>query len=71
MNFPSSETSAPTMAGAEPSGLSPEHRVALAKAAEMIAAGLPQDEAVGHLVENGMPRVVAKVLVKQYDRKRA
>lgn len=62
----------PSQAGAEapggPSGLSDEHRAALAQASEMLARGESTDTAVEHLVTHGMPRVVAKVLVKQYDR---
>lgn len=52
-----------------PSGLSPEHKAALNQATEMIADGQSQDAAVAHLVANEMPRVVAKVLVKQLDKR--
>lgn len=54
-----------------PSGLTPEHKAALTQATDMIAQGHSQDAAVDHLVANDMPSVVAKVLVKQLDRKRA
>jgi|GEM_PF-1882003 len=52
-------------AAAESSGLTPEHKQALKGAAAMLAAGKPQDAAVDHLVQSNMPRLVAKVLVKQ------
>ena len=51
------------------SGLSAEHKAALSQASEMIAQGESADAAVEHLVANGMPKVVAKVLVKQLDKR--
>ncbi len=56
-------------ADAGPSGLSPQHKAALNQATEMIAGGQSQDAAVAHLVAHEMPRVVAKVLVKQLDKR--
>ena len=52
-----------------PSGLTPEHRAALSQAAGMINNGQSSEAAVDHLVSTGMPRMVAKVLVKQYDKR--
>ena len=71
MKFPSPEStrSHAAVAQAEPSGLSPEHKAALAQATDMIAQGHTADAAVDHLVANGMPRLVAKVLVKQLDKR--
>ena len=51
------------------STLTPEHRTALSQAASMISAGQTTDAAVEHLIGSGMPRLVAKVLVKQYDKR--
>ena len=71
MKFPGAESthSNTAVADAEPSGLSPEHKAALSQATDMIAQGHSQDAAVTHLVSNDMPRVVAKVLVKQLDKR--
>ena len=71
MKFPSPEStrSDAAVANAGPSGLSPEHKAALSQATDMMAQGFSQDDAVAHLVSNGMPRVVAKVLVKQLDKR--
>ena len=57
------------LADAEATGLSPEFKVALGEAAGMISNGHTSDAAVNHLTSKGMPRVVAKVLVKQYDKR--
>ena len=46
--------------------MSPEHRTALAQASSMISSGVETDAAIAHLESSGMPRMVAKVLVKQY-----
>jgi len=71
MKFPSPEStrSDAAFADAGPSGLSPEHKAALSQATDMIAQGRSQDDAVAHLVSQGMPRLVAKVLVKQLDKR--
>ncbi len=71
MKFPSPEPTRSDVAAASagPSGLSPEHKAALSQATDMIAQGHSQDAAVDHLVANGMPRVVGKVLVKQLDKR--
>jgi len=66
-SHPSAATSATGTAGQ--SGLSSEHRAALGEAAEMIANGASTDAAVAHLVAKDIPKVVAKVLVKQYDKR--
>ena len=70
MKFPSPEStrSDAAVASSGPSGLSPEHKAALSRATDMIAQGHSQDAAVDHLVANGMPRVVGKVLVRQLDK---
>jgi len=52
-----------------PSGMTPAHRTALAQAATMISNGQSSEAAVEHLVGADMPRLVAKVLVKQYDKR--
>ena len=71
MKFPSPEStrSDAAVANAGPSGLSPEHKAALSQATDMIAQGHTQKAAVDHLVSEGMPRIVAKVLVKQLDKR--
>ncbi len=71
MKFPGPEStrSSAALASVEPSGLSPEHKAALARAADLIAQGQSTQIAVDHLVENGMPKVVAKVLVNQLDKR--
>lgn len=71
MKFPGPESprSSAALASVEPSGLTPEHRAALTQAADMMARGQSTEAAVQHLVENGMPKVVAKVLVKQIDKR--
>lgn len=71
MMYPSPETtrSNVAVAPAGASGLSPEHKAALSQATDMITQGASQDDAVAHLVSNSMPRVVAKVLVKQLDKR--
>lgn len=51
------------------SGLSAEHRAALSQASGMIASGSSREMAVEHLVSTGMPKMVAKVLVKQLDKR--
>ena len=56
-------------ADAGPSGLTPQQKAALDQATAMIANGQSQDDAVAHLVAHGMPRLVAKVLVKQLDKR--
>jgi ATP/maltotriose-dependent transcriptional regulator MalT len=60
-------TNAPP-APAGPSGLTAEQRSALSNAAGMLSAGHGPEAAVDHLVATGMPRMVAKVLVKQQQR---
>jgi len=71
MKFPGPESSRSQAApaGAMPSGLAPEQKAALAEATDMMAQGHPQEVAVDHLVDNGMPKVVAKVLVKKLDKR--
>jgi hypothetical protein len=71
MKFPTSEStrSDAALANGGLSGLSPEHKAALGRAKDLIAQGHSQDAAVDHLVANGMPRVVGKVLVKQLDKR--
>ena len=71
MKFPSSESTGSDAAAASGglSGLSPEHKAALSRARDLIAQGHSQDAVVDHLVANGMPRVVGKVLVKQLDKR--
>ena len=71
MKLPSPESmrSDATVANAGPSGLSPEHKAALSQATDMIAQGQTPQAAVDHLVSNDMPRLVAKVLVKQLDKR--
>ncbi|MCH9802205.1 hypothetical protein K0U73_00220 [bacterium] len=71
MKFPSPESmsSNDAAANAGPSGLTPEHKAALSQAMDMISQGHTQDAAVDHLVSNSMPRLVAKVLVKQLDKR--
>lgn len=51
-----------------PAGLSPEHRVALSQASTMISQGHTPETAIDHLVACDMPRLVARVLVKQYGK---
>ncbi len=71
MKFPGPEStrSSGALSSVEPSGLSPEHKAALVQATGMIAQGHSSQDAVEHLVANGMPKVVAKVLVKQLDKR--
>lgn len=71
MKFPGPESpsSSISLASVEPSGLSPEQRSALAQAADLMARGHSSEVAVQHLVENGMPKVVAKVLAKQIEKR--
>lgn len=71
MKFPGPESTRPPAApaGSAPSGLAPEHKAALAQATDMMAQGQPPEVAVDHLVDNGMPKLVAKVLVKQLDKR--
>lgn len=71
MKFPSPDStrSDAAVANAGPSGLSPEHKAALSQATDMITQGHTQVAAVDHLVANDMPRLVAKVLVKQLDKR--
>lgn len=47
------------------SGLSAEHKAALDQAFLMMTHGSSDEEAVQHLAANGMPKMIAKVLVKQ------
>ncbi len=66
---PESTRSPAAFASVEPSGLTAEHKAALTQATEMIAQGQSTEVAIDHLVTNGMPKLVAKVLVKQLDKR--
>ena len=52
-----------------PSGLSAYHQAALTNAALIVSQGHPQQAAVDYLVAADMPRTIARVLVKQFDKR--